>query len=140
MVTGRSFTEMLRGILEQRIGFVADIIPAENILAGLLEEHFYGGCFQDDFYEALTTYGVPTDLITQTRNEILKSLSDQINFALGGRNPRNQYSFRFIGPDVMVTEAEPWPVFGEHVFGAKQCLSSSLSKIFGDGLSRTVAS
>lgn len=140
MVTGRAFTDMIRAILETRIGFIADIIFADQILAGLLEEHFYGGCFKDDFNEALSGYGIPTDVIKETREEILKSLAHQVNSALGGRNPRCQYSFRFVGPDVMVTEAEPWPVFGEQVFGAKQCLSSSLSKIFGDGLPRTVAS
>lgn len=139
LVTGQVFTDMIRGILELRIGFLADVIFADTILASLLEEHFYGGSFKDDFYEALAAYGIPTDVIRETREEILKSLSRQVESALGSTNSRNHYSFRFIGPDVMVTEAEPWPVFGEHVFGVRECISSSLSKLFGDGLPRTVA-
>lgn len=134
-IAGRSMTDLIRSILDQRIGFVADMIDAGSILLSLLEEHFYGGSFKDDFYEALSAYSVPTDAITQTRKEILTQLAEQVRAGLGEMNPRYQYTFRLIpGGDVMVSEVPPWPVFGEHIFGGETCKSSSPLMTFGDAI------
>lgn len=133
VIGGRCLVELIRGILETRVSFVANYIDAESILASLLEEHFYGGSFKDDFYESLSTYCIPTDVITLTRKEILKSISEQVEIAFGNLNSRNLYSFRFIaGGDVMITESTPWPVYGEHIFGGDLCTSSSPFMTFGD--------
>lgn len=113
MVCGRSLCELIRGVLELRIGFVADIVDVRGILESLLEEYFYGGSFKDEFYEQLSHYRLTTDQIDFTRREILRSISEQVRGALGDIRPANHYSFQLLpAGDVLVTESLPRPNYG----------------------------
>lgn len=111
MVSGRSLIELIRGVLESRIGFIAEIIDPQAILESLLEEYFYGGSFQDQFYEQLTQYRVTTDQINFTRKEIIRSISEQVRGALGDIRPACHYSFQLQSSgDVLVSEVPPRPL------------------------------
>lgn len=113
MLGGLQMLELIRGVLESRVGFVADFIDPRNILESLLEEFFYGGSFQDQFYEQLSAYSIATDQINFLRREIIASLSQQVRQALGDIVPANRYSFTINSAgDVMVSEVPPVPVFG----------------------------
>lgn len=108
MIGGRSLLELIRGALENRVGFVADIINVQSILESLLEDYFYGGSFQDQFYEHLASYSVPTDSIEFIRKEILRSLAEQVRGALGEIQPSCHYSFELKETgDLMITELPP---------------------------------
>ncbi|WJJ55221.1 hypothetical protein [Xanthomonas phage RTH11] len=111
-IGGRTLTELIRGTLEKHIGHVADIIDAQKIVESLLEEFFYGGSLQDDFYEQLAAYRATTHEIEYARKEILASISQQVQSAIGIIWPSNHYSFEFIaGGDLRITETRPTPVF-----------------------------
>jgi len=111
MVGGRMLLDLIRGVLESRIGFVADIVDPRVILESLLEEYFYGGSFQDQFYEQLSQYRVSTDQINFTRKEIIRSISEQVRGALGDISPAYHYSFQLqANGDVLVSEVPPRPV------------------------------
>ncbi len=112
IVGGRQMKELIRGVLESRLGAVASVIDTGPILESLLEEYFYGGSFQDQFYETLTSMRIPTDLITYLRKEILASIADQINMALGYIRPCNLYSFQLDEQgDLVITETPSRPTF-----------------------------
>lgn len=113
IVGGRALMDIISGALENRLGpETAKWIEVRGIMESLLEEYFYGGSFQDQFYETLSAMRIPTDVITYVRREIMSSMSTSMSMALGGIRPCNQYSFQLnaIG-DVYVTETPPRPLY-----------------------------
>lgn len=112
MVGGREMKELIQGVLTNHLGGIASVIDTGPILEALLEEYFYGGSFQDQFYETLSNMRLPTDLITYLRNEILNSIAGQIQMALGYIRPSNVYSFKLDERgDLLITETSPRPTF-----------------------------
>lgn len=112
IIGGRYLTELIQSVLEMRIGFVSELIDVRSILEALLEEYFYGGSFKDDFYLQLSAYGIPTDIIRFAREEILRSIAEQVNLAFTGIKPCNHYSFEILpNNDVCVMEQGPQPLF-----------------------------
>ena len=112
IIGGRSLIDLIRSVLEVRIGFVAELIEPRDILETLLEEYFYGSSFKDDFYDQLISYAIPTDMIHYAREEILASIASQVRLAFGDIRPSNQYSFQMLSSsDVQVTESAPSPSF-----------------------------
>lgn len=113
VVGGRALADIISGALENRLGpETARWIETRGIMESLLEEYFYGGSFQDQFYETLSTMRIPTDVIAYVRREILMSISTSVSMALGGIRPCNHYSFEVnsIG-DVFITETPPRPLY-----------------------------
>lgn len=113
VVGGRALMDIIAGALEQRLGAETTAwIETRGILESLLEEYFYGGSFQDQFYETLNTMRIPTDVITFVRREIMNAISTSVSMALGGIRPCNQYSFQLTtAGDVYVTEIPPTPMY-----------------------------
>ena len=112
IIGGRQLIELIRSVLANRIGVVAEVLDARPILETLLEEYFYGGSFRDDFNEQLTELKVPSDMIEFTRKEILRSIGDQIRLAFGEIRPCNLYSFEMMScDDVCITETPAHPRF-----------------------------
>lgn len=108
IISGRTLLELIRGVLDQRIGHVAEIISVEAILLSLLEEYFYGGTFQDEFYEQLSAYRIPSDMIQFTRREILRSIGEQIQLVFSDIRPCNTYTFELVASgDIRITEETP---------------------------------
>lgn len=108
LIGGRSLLELIRGVLELRVGFIADIIDVRAILESILEDYFYGGSFQDQFYEHLAAYSIPSDRIEYVRKEILRSLAEQVRLALGDIQPSCHYSFDLKeAGDLYITELPP---------------------------------
>jgi hypothetical protein len=111
IIGGRTLVELIRSVLEVRIGVVAEVIDARVILETLLEEYFYGGSFQDDFYEQLSALNVPTDMIHFARREILSSIGHQVRLVFGDIRPCNSYGFQIMqSDDVCITETCPSPL------------------------------
>jgi hypothetical protein len=109
VIGGRNLVELIQAVLENRIGVaVVSVLPIEGILESLLEEYFYGGTLQDEFYEMMANYRVPTTEIHFTRNEVLRSIADQVRLVFGDIRPCNHYSFEMLpGGDIMVSEETP---------------------------------
>jgi hypothetical protein len=108
IIGGRSLIDLIRSVLEVRIGFVVEFVDSRAILETLLEEYFYGGSFKDDFYDQLAPYSIPTDMVRYAREEILTSIASQVRLAFGDIRPSNQYSFQMLSSDdVQVTETAP---------------------------------
>lgn len=112
-MASRELLELIEAVLSARLGtVVADVIDKTQILECLLEEYFYGGSFQDEFYEALSQLKVPTLQIEYLRKEILGQIASQIRTALGDIVPCRQYSFVMTqNGDLRVTETPPRPLY-----------------------------
>ncbi len=111
LLSGRSLLELIRGVLEPHVGHVVEIINVQVILESLLEEYFFGGSFQDDFYEQLSAYRVPTDKINFIRHEVMRSIGEQVSGALGHIRPCNHYSFELLtNGDLKIIEIPPIPL------------------------------
>lgn len=109
---GYSMHQLIEGVLQQRLGNMAAVIETRPILESLLEEYFYGGAIQDEFYEYLSQLRIPSDQIHFLRREITTSLGEQIAMALGQIRPCNHYTFEIDqAGDVLVTESPPFPLF-----------------------------
>ncbi len=111
LLGGRSLLELIRGVMEPHVGFVVDMINVNVILESLLEEYFFGGSFQDEFYEQLREYRVPTDKINYIRTEILRSIAEQVRGVLGEIRPCCHYSFELLpSGDLRISEVPPIPL------------------------------
>lgn len=107
-VGGYAMHQLIEGVLESRLGGISAVIETRPILESLLEEYFYGGSFTDEFYDYLSQLRIPSDQIHFLRREIITSLGEQIQMALGQMRPCNHYSFHIDhAGDVLVSEIPP---------------------------------
>ena len=109
---GYAMRQLIEGVLQSRLGAISAVIETTPILESLLEEYFYGGSFQDEFYDYLAQLSIPSDQIHFLRREIMTSLGEQIQMALGLMRPCNHYTFELDNNgDIIVTESPPRPLF-----------------------------